>query len=426
MKIFDPLYGSFEVSGYLEELLYLPEVRRLSQIRLLNTLTPSLGVLGELRRYSHTLGVLHLAQQTPMFFFAAEEIRAFCASVILHDVGTPPFGHLLEYHLRDRTENSWSHEKLVGNMLWSAGVPENRAHQIFGGRTSSAASTLRRLGISIELVQAIIERSHPLSALLFGSVDLDNLENVARMAWALGFGEGPATALSIAKMLYVARSGDLLLTKDMCDEVARWAQLRRAVYQIVVFDPPTVAAQAVLSEALGLALDAGLIDLNSWDLYDETLIERLRKTDQLRTHLSSFYLGRLPQLVFCVQVPGSLDELGFANRTDLLNLLSGVMRAHFKRVRCFSYVFVDRGSFSKELHFTDPETGIPWQSGRTSMSVVLYGFVGAHSTPPISKCRAVEADVIEALGSPQIRALPLSIEITDDAQVWLPFATSRD
>ncbi len=104
MMIVDPIYGRFSLREQVKTLCMTPEVRRLSQIRLLNTLSPTLATLGEIRRYSHTLGVLFLASQSK--FLGDVTVReAFAASVLLHDIGTPPFGHLFEYHLRERL--SW-------------------------------------------------------------------------------------------------------------------------------------------------------------------------------------------------------------------------------------------------------------------------------------------------------------------------------
>jgi hypothetical protein len=86
MKIWDPIYGAFQVPGFIAELLTAPEIRRLSNIRLLNTLTPSLATLGEVRRYSHTLGVIFLATKHTFFGYDGRTIRAFFAAVLLHDM----------------------------------------------------------------------------------------------------------------------------------------------------------------------------------------------------------------------------------------------------------------------------------------------------------------------------------------------------
>ena len=211
MIVQDPLYGRFHVPNRLVPLLFTPEVRRLAQIRLLNTLSPSLATLGDLRRYSHTLGVLHLALSCRDARYTPEERDALAASVILHDIGTPPFGHLMEYHLKEQAD--WSHEDVIHSILWGLHAPENRAHQIFAGRSLTVRTVLRRVGIELELVQAIITRRHPLSTLLFGSVDFDNLDNVTRMAWALGIPFRRSLSSDLARGLSVTRDGILQLLR---------------------------------------------------------------------------------------------------------------------------------------------------------------------------------------------------------------------
>src|SRR5260370_40051178 len=94
LRIRDPLYGTVEFPPAIAALIYTPEVRRLSQIRLSNTLSPTLATFGELRRFSHTLGVLCLCKQSPLVGYSEEERQALAAAVLLHDIGTPAFGHL--------------------------------------------------------------------------------------------------------------------------------------------------------------------------------------------------------------------------------------------------------------------------------------------------------------------------------------------
>src|SRR5579862_5617121 len=155
MIVHDIVYGKFSVPQYATSLILTPEVRRLSQIRLLNSLSPSVSALSEVRRYSHTLGVIYLAQQIATLEFSDEERRALVAAVLAHDIGTPPFGHVMEYHLSERM--NWSHERVIRDILLGTHAPENRAHQIFGGRVIEFSTQLRRAGISLELVLGIVE-----------------------------------------------------------------------------------------------------------------------------------------------------------------------------------------------------------------------------------------------------------------------------
>lgn len=64
------------------------------------------------------------------------------------------------------------------------------------------------------LVEAIITKKRPLSLLLFGTLDLDNLDNVARMAFAVGIDGGANTAVRIASELAVGSENKLYLNKN--------------------------------------------------------------------------------------------------------------------------------------------------------------------------------------------------------------------
>jgi HD superfamily phosphohydrolase len=369
MRIFDPLYGRFEVPDYVAELLSTPEVRRLSNVRLINALSPSLATLGEIRRYSHTIGVVYLASTNSFMGYGAETVRAFLAAVLLHDVGTPPFGHLFEYQLRDRF--SWHHEDVIGKVIEGRDRPEASAHQIFGGRAIKFLHTCRRLHIDTDLLLSLVSQTHPLSKLIFGTLDFDNLDNVLRMSWALGLTRDVTATKSIASALCVGQQGVLQLPITMKPAVGEWLALRRRVYDILVFDGPTVAAQAVLSKSIAAALDSGLLTAKDWDRHDEDLIELLRKSSPNKSEIILHYLGKLPDLSICMQVFGSLRDLGFSRLEDAKSVLDEILAGEF-----LSYVFLDHGTFEKALNFTDPQSNDRWSIGNASESLVLYAFKG--------------------------------------------------
>lgn len=400
MNVYDPLYGRFCLPPYLSQLVVMPEVRRLSQIRLLNTVTPSLATLGELRRYSHTLGVLHLCASNGLPGYSEDERRALEASVLLHDVGTPPFGHLLEYHLREK--ENWSHEKIIDAVLWGNHVPENRAHQIFAGRTIEFRSGLKKSGVSIELVEAIVQGKHPLSLLLFGTMDFDNLDNVARMSWALGMEGGAKLAALLAKALTISREGHLQLEqKGYCEPVHSWAALRRASYEVIAFDAPTVAAQAVLSEAIAIAIQKDVLSVESWTLSDEGLVETLLNDPDTKPVVSREYLGHLPLQAFCIQINASLTDLALDGREDAKKKIERALRKEFRRDRVLGYVFIDHGTFEKQVSFYDPVTSSHWEVGSISESIILYGFVRSRIKPSVTRCKRACNELLQSLSVPR-------------------------
>ena len=392
MRVFDPLYGQFDTPRVIDQLLFTPEVRRLSQIRLLNTLSPSLATLGEIRRYSHTLGVLHLCGETVFRQYSYRERLAFMAAVLLHDVGTPPFGHLFEYHLRDQW--SWHHEDMPDLVLTAQHAPENRAHQLFGGRLIEFRHVMERHGIDVDLVRQILKSSHPMSTLLFGTVDLDNLDNVMRMAWALGIEVNPRLAVNLARSLDVDTQGQLLLCHELRPLVAEWARLRRSVYEVLVFDPYTAAAQAILSQAISLAFQNGVLDQDWWHLYDEQLVEILQREPTTKEFLRE-YLGRLPSLIFAVQLTGSIKDLGFDDRRAGQEAVERVLSGTLRTKRCYAYIFEDRGAFSKAMNFMDPTSGEVWRFGEKSSSTVLYGFGRSGAQIGFGNCRNAAMSFLE-------------------------------
>lgn len=415
MRIRDPLYGGFRVPSWLEPFVRSPEVRRLSQIRLLNTLTPSLATLGEIRRYSHTLGVLYLWTQLELGSFSRSEVRALALAVLAHDIATAPFGHLVEYELSEKY--GWSHEDVIDDVFWGSHAPENRAHQIFGPRTVEFGDLLEKSSIDRALVEAIVNSEHPLSEVLFGGLDIDNCDNVYRMAWALGLDADLLDPVRIARRLSVTKTGTLQLERDEGEVlIDRWLQVRRRIYDILVFDPDTTAAQAVLACAIAKGVHEGDITVEEWVLSDEQLIDRLLEHRSTKEMVGRYYLGRVPWPVFSVQIKGSLSDFGFDRRLPLQEIIEENVNSALGSNQGLGYLFVDRGAFSKELEFLDASRGEVWKAGQQSMSLVCYGFSLSKERPTISECRRAFIGFLDEVGvtADVVNRVYLGKEIYDD------------
>jgi HD superfamily phosphohydrolase len=331
------------------------------------------------------LGVLYLALLNPKIGFDTSETRAFLAAVLIHDAATPPFAHLLEYYLRDLY--GWDHEKVIPELLTGHHAPENIAHQILPGEAIRFQKLCKDCSIDFDLVLEIVGKRHRLSKLLFGSLDFDNLDNVFRMAWAMGVPAPISHCLSLARNIGLDLEGHLLLPRENLAAVEKWADLRKQAYNILVFDEPTVGAQAILTRAMRNVFEARQLDDIDWLQRDRDLLEFLSQ-EKITKNLMLRMKNEIPRMVLCVRISGSLIRLGMESRNDAVDWVEARAREHLKLLMSpkasipdvLGYVFVDRGAFSKKLQFRDPTTGELWTTGETSQSVVLYCFLPGSAT----------------------------------------------
>ena len=384
MRIFDPLYGEFELGPISAALATAPEVRRLSQIRLLNSMTPTLSTLGELRRYAHTLGVLYLFSQwraSSAASYTNKELDALEVAIILHDIATPPFGHLFEYLLKE--ELGWDHESAAVDTLLQQHVQEDSGHQIFAGKTPQVMKIISRLGVDIELVLEILRKHHPLHKLIFGSLDFDNIDNVWRMAWALGIPLKTSGAIELAKSLTVDRAGVLAVSDSGLSLIETWSVLRKRVYEVLVFDHATVASQAILTEALRVAMRSNLVTNEDWTLTDEALLERLMRQKDTKRMISDEYLGLLPKPVLTLQLPWRETEEFNRSRLEIQEDISRIL-AELPGSKWHVYAFKERGSFSKKLSIRKFD-GEEYTFGSLSRSLIVYIFYSGSQPKGIAK-----------------------------------------
>lgn len=423
MKVFDPLYGEFDLSPLASRLAMAPEIRRLSQIRLLNSLTPSLATLGEIRRYSHTLGVLHLFslwKANHAWEFRRNDVEALETAILLHDVATPPFGHLFEYILKE--EQGWDHEQASSELFRRHHAPENSGHQIFAGQTPKIYRTVQKLEIDHKAIDEILKKTHRLHPLIMGSLDFDNIDNVWRMAWSLGLIRNADGARELASRITVDTSGELVVPRSARVLLAEWAALRRAVYEILVFDSNTVAGQAVLTKALRIAIKEGFLSEESWTLTDEELLSELRRHPRTKKLIIQQYLGELPQPVVTLQLKWKDTALYQAPREQIQDVVLSAA-APIVGGDLLVYVFKEKGSFSKKISFLN-ESGEVESFGETTRSLVVYLFgPDAMSRLSEKKTRHVVQEVLSSLQADfgdilRITAGATDTEVNDNSQLF--------
>src|SRR5215207_7146224 len=167
MIVVDQLYGAISIPEWLRPVVHSPELQRLREVRLINTTSTSCSAMSDVRRFTHTLGVLNLALRLEKRLsksFSIDETKAFLVAALLHDIGTPAFGHLFEYQLA--ALKGWDHERFVYEIIRGIYRPEKRDHQIYYFNSLKLHQVLRELNINVELVVSLVRGETALGKIL--------------------------------------------------------------------------------------------------------------------------------------------------------------------------------------------------------------------------------------------------------------------
>lgn len=420
LTIRDGLFGVTRVPAWLFPVLSAPETQRLRDIRLINTSSPTLPALSDAHRYTHTVGVLGLmlaSERRLRHELGEGAVKELLVAAVLHDVGSPPFGHLWEYLLK--AETGWTHEGMLKEIIAGTYRPDGKYHQVYYGRGLSLERVLEGCGVDPGRVASIVEGTGHLGPLLAGSVDYDNIDNVYRMASLLGLNPNVADAHSLAGRLAI-RGDALALTGDALPDLVRWRELRRQCYQILAFDESTLQTQAMLTDALSAAMQAGMLGAEHWFFTDDAILVRLAETRlttsaarNIKIAAQRFKTGDLYSTVSLgwydiAKAPA--DDLRHPRRREELRQRLEE-RLH---IPCTPYVFYDSGTFSKRID-VDVLSGDGSTSalsvGETSHSTIIGVFTSRHMRPTRAR-RELVVEVLEEYGFPSasLRPLPRRIE----------------
>ena len=273
-RILDPLYGRTSLDAREVELLHAPEIQRLRNIRMCNINSLLLTGASEVSRFEHSLGVARLAKEWIDSSGASKDQAAvLIAAALLHDVKTGPFGHSLEYTLTDNPRlQDLEHQRLDHGS--AAGfyqkTPANVAY--LGARFTAQ----EKLGHLWPHVARTIAGDGPLGPLINGSIDLDNIDNVIRLAYHMGIARADdgGMAVRLARDLRV-QSGRLSITSASVPLIQRWQSLRHVLYTYLLHDWAEFSAKGMLTKAIELAAEADLVGTDSWILTDDELLQHL-------------------------------------------------------------------------------------------------------------------------------------------------------
>ena len=269
MLIRDPVHGDLSLTPLETAVLDLPELQRLRGVKQLGT--ASYVYPGALHtRFDHSLGASALAHRIIAGLrregvAVADDVAELVAvGTLLHDVTHVPFGHTLE----DERRLFPRHDKgaRLGRLL-----------------DGSLGAALDRLGIRAAVAGLLGAAANPLPAwtaeVISSTIDADLLDYLRRDAYFTGLAHDYDDRVF---RYFTVADGHLALSMakhgmdrpDARSEVIQLLRMRYFLTERVYYHHTKVAAGAMISKAVELALDAGALEeadmlaLNDWTLLD--------------------------------------------------------------------------------------------------------------------------------------------------------------
>lgn len=367
--IYDALYGAIELPDFIWHIFHSPEFQRLREVRMCNINSLCLTGGANINRYEHCIGVAHLALQCAENWPlkpSPEEYRAIVIAALLHDIGSSAFGHSVQYVLGHR---GFQHQSFAD--ILQVGVASNEdgfvyrqalLEPVFFGIPRRLSALLTPA--EVQLVGEYIDGRGSYGPLISGVIDLDNIDNVYRLAYHIGLVRSGERPLRLARSLSVHYES-LVVEDDAEDLLWGWFRLRQRLYRCLLLNPDEFSAKCMLQEALEIAEDKGALEFR-WNDVDFELLEKLtRCTDETKKIVSRLAVG---DLYGCVGIYATPDVSSAAVLEDKIEkrviegMLSNAVRVFGGSPFKNALVAIH---FIKDVNKTERKIEIATKSGRT-------------------------------------------------------------
>lgn len=262
MYIWDALYGKIDFSPLVYKCMLSPEVQRLREVRLCNINSLCITGSSNTNRFEHSVGTAYLAAinieatSQKHLKLTKKEKETFIIAALLHDVANGPFGHSYEYIMEKKgfiPEQGLS--DVLGDVVSTGtGVHKNSSpfETIFFGKLRALTSLLN--SSQKEEVSQIIAGCHPLSKLISDSIDLDNIDNVFRMAYHMGFNFRREAPRKLAESMFI-ENGSVVFLQEAKTYLEEWYSVRQRVYKFLLLNPQEFAGKYMLTEAMDILFE---------------------------------------------------------------------------------------------------------------------------------------------------------------------------
>lgn len=234
---YDPIYGQVELDDFILDIVHkCPELKRLKYIGMMNFKSICMLPLTSITRLEHTIGLSYLTQ----IFSQSNNLSShFKKDLILgalyHDVNCGSFGHSVEWAIDRYTP--FDHEE---HAEW---LSSSDIHPYFTNlpRFIEMPGLYRydfgeKYKPDFKKIFQIIKGAN-IFIINNKGIDLDNIDNVFRMAFYLGIGPDdksiPANLVQNLKL--IEGVDNFVISKDYLNLVEIWHKLRSEIYHKFIY-----------------------------------------------------------------------------------------------------------------------------------------------------------------------------------------------
>jgi len=437
--IYDPLYGIInDLPRFVWDVIPCPELQRLREVRLCNINSFCLPGGANINRYEHAVGTCYLAQEClnswPLLSpIDTKEKERFLLAALLHDVVSAAFGHSVEYI---ESKEGFDHERafkyiILGEKKGSYRYKYATLEPIFFGMPRALASKLA--DEDIEAIGEIVAGNGRFGPLINSTMDLDNIDNVFRLAYHIGLVKSGEVPLKLARSLYTGQPttdkyGKLILRKEAIPLVEEWHKVRKELYSLLLLNPEEFSAKCMLNEAIEIAKEKAYLPFNWYDV-DHELLEKLSNIcSESRNIISRLMVG---DLYGCMGIFSTTRTDKYESISDIstrkkleLNLIEMIQSRfdpRFKDAMIAIHPILDVNKTERRVCIqTDDGTVV--QIGKSSNQLLIGVFfknvyLNTYTISDIpygiknEMCRKISAYLSDVLGDPNLRQLKLYGEI---------------
>ena len=290
-RVSDTLYGAVMFDERLTSLIMRPVVQRLRHVRLSNVDSVAMPGIAHLSRFEHVLGVSQLVRHLSFASTLTPDDRTTLeAAAVLHDWAISPYGHIVEeafayaglrFDHEDKLLELVEHE----NAEEAGGI----SRQLFLGRETGleqwAQETFgpRSAGLRLREITDWIRGRGRFGKLISSEMDLDNLDNVTRIAFHMGLPTDRALPVRIASSIIhmSEETGMPVFRKGASEHIVAWLDLRASVYNNLMRAEPDFAMKIMVLYAAVFAIKHDDIRIRDWNLTDREFVNLLLTSKSL-------------------------------------------------------------------------------------------------------------------------------------------------